>query len=690
VLTVYNRRWFLAHVAAWVEAERGRFFLLLPIAIGAAILVYFDLPSEPPLWLGCLLCALSAAMLAASWRYPPARLGAALLLAASVGFARAEWRTAGEPPILAVPYGVVTVAGRLASIDQLPNGRRVTIASASLDCTPAPRAIRVKLRRTDATPLVAGDLVSLRAILFKPDRPAYPGGWDSGRDAFFEGIGASGFAVGDITVTASAQPGALSLRLRRLREAIAGQIMSVLPVDTGSVAVTLLTGMEQEMPAQERQNFIAAGLAHILAVAGLHVGIVMGLFFTASRWLLTRHESTALHWPAKPIAAAIALLAGAAYAALTGAHLPILRSLAMASLVTLGVIAGRRAISLRGLALAAMLIMVLTPEAVIGTSFQMSFSAVAALISGYAAASAWFARLHEGTSPAHQAAAHLAGLFFTSLLAGAASMPFAAYQFQQIQPYWILANLIAVPLTAMWIMPLGLISLALMPLGLASIALAPMGWGIGLIVWTTQMISTWPDAMMRVTPMPSLAILLYASGLAWLCIWRSRVRMAGIAAFAMALSVYAAARPPDVLVSPDAKLIAVSAPPELFLFRAKKASGFMLAEWQPVWGGAGFAPFDTSQCSADLCMITTKNGVVAVALSPPASCPAATLVISPEPLRGACRGTRTIDRFSAWRNGAIAVWLTKSGARILTDRQVQGSRPWVPSWPGLWPGVEQD
>jgi competence protein ComEC len=671
----------MERVAAWVEAERGRFFLLLPIAMGAAILVYFDLPAEPPLWLGVLLVCVAALGLTAGWRLPPARFAAALLLAASIGFARAEWRTAAEPPLLNVPYGVVTVSGTLASLDQLPNGRRATIAAASLNGTPAPRAIRVKLKAGDATPLLAGDAVSLRAILFKPDRPAYPGGWDAGRDAFFEGLGASGFAIGDVTVTAQARPGAVSLRLRRLREAIAARIMAVLPVDTGSVAVTLLTGMEQEMPAQERQNFIAAGLAHILAVAGLHVGIVMGLFFGATRWLLTRHERTALHLPAKPIAAAVALLAGAGYAALTGAHLPILRSLAMASLVTLGVIAGRRAISLRGLALAAMLIMIFTPEAVIGTSFQMSFSAVAALISGYAAAAAWFARLHEQSAPARRTAAHVAGLFYTSLLAGAASMPFAAYQFQQIQPYWILANLVAVPLTAMWIMPLGLVSLALMPLGAASLTLVPMGWGIGIIVWTTAQISAWPDAMLRVTPMPALSILLYAGGLAWLCIWRSRSRLAGIAAMAASLAVYAAARPPDVLVSPDDKLIAISAPPELFLFRAKKASGFTLAAWLPVWGGAGFAPIDTAQCSADLCTISTRSGPVAVVLSPPSSCPTAILVISPEPLHGVCHGSRAIDRFSAWRVGAIAVWLTPSGMRFLTDRQVQGSRPWVPRWP---------
>jgi competence protein ComEC len=232
----------------------------------------------------------------------------------------------------------------------------------------------------------------------------------------------------------------------------------------------------------------------------------------------------------------------------------------------------------------------------------------------------------------------------------------------------------------MWVMPLGLLSLAFMPLGCAALTLVPMGWGIRIIVWTTAQISSWPDAMLRVTPMPAWSILLYAAGLAWLCIWRGRPRFVGIAAMAASLAVYAAARPPDVLVSPDAKLIAISAPPDLFLFRGKKASGFMLAEWQPVWGGAGFAPFDTSRCNANLCTITTKTGPVAVALSPPASCPVALLVISPEPLHGVCR-SQFIDRFSAWHDGAIAAWLNPNGIRLLTDRQVQGARPWVPAWP---------
>jgi competence protein ComEC len=665
----------------WVEPERGRFFLLLPVAMGAAILGYFALAFEPPLWLGGVFLAVALTALASGWRRPDTRFAATLALVAALGFARAEWRTAAMPKLLDLPRGAVTLAGSVASVDMLPNGRRVTLTDPSANGVIEPRDIRVKLRPDDDQDVAPGDIVSLRALLFKPDRPAYPGGWDSGRDAFFEHLGASGFALGGITVEQAAPSSGAAILLRRLRERIAANILATLPIQTGSIAVTLLTGFEQDIPPQEHQNFISAGLAHLLAVAGLHVGIVMGLAFSVTRWGLTRSERLTLHWPVKSLAAGAALIAGILYAALTGAHLPILRSLAMASLVTLGVAAGRRAISLRGLAIAAMLIMLFTPEAVVGVSFQMSFSAVLALISGYAAARGVFSRLNEATSHRRRLAAHLAALFYTSLLAGAASMPFAAYQFQQIQPYWIFANLVAVPLTALWVLPLGLLALALMPFGLAPLALIPMGWGIAVIVGCANLIATWPDAMLRVTPMPTAAILLYTAGLAWLCIWRHKKKYLGLPLMLVALVVYAATTPPDALVSPDAKLIALRAPSGLLLLRAKKASAFTLAQWQPVWGGTALTPFDATPCASQTaCLI----GATLIALTPPDPCPAGVaLVLSPEPLRGACdaQGRVVVDRFTVWREGAVAAWLRPNGVRLLTDKDVEGTRPWVPPWP---------
>ena len=663
--------------AKWAEAERGRFSLLLPVAMGAAILAYFALPAEPPPWLGATFLAFSLAALAAGWRHPYWRFAAALALAASLGFARAEWRTAAQPPLTIIPTGPLTLSGTITRIDQLPTARRLTLAHPSLgNAAPLPRAIRLRLRAADTTPLTVGESVHAFAMLFPPERPAYPGGWDQGRQDFFAGLAASGFALGNVRIIAPAPPGTLAARLQTLRAGIATRILKVLPPATGSIAVTLLTGDEQAIPPAEHAQFIAAGLAHILAVAGLHVGIVMGLFFGLTRFLLTRHERLALRLPVKPIAAAAALLGGAAYAALTGAHLPILRSLAMASLVTLGVFMGRRAISLRGLAIAAMLIMLATPEAVLGVSFQMSFSAVLALIAGFAAVQHAVARFHAASSRAGSLALHGAALAYTSLLAGGASMPFAAYQFQQVQPYWIPANLLAVPLTALWILPLGLLALALMPLGLQALALLPMARGIAIILWVTARIATWPAAMLRIQPMPSLAILFFAAGLIWLCIWRRAPRFAGLAFMLAGLAIYAAARPPDILVSPGARLIAIRAAPRIFLLSRGKAPSYTLAQWAPVWAGTPFTP---AQCTQNTCRL----GAVLFALTPPpGGCGNALVAVSPEPLRGACGNTPVIDRLTVYRNGATAAWITGHRLTLLTDRAVQGARPWVAFYPG--------
>ena len=657
----------------WVEAERGRFFLLLPVAMGAAILIYFALPTEPPLWTGFLCLAVSAAALAASWRHLYWRFAAALLLSASLGYARAEWRTAAEPPMLIMPTGPVTLSGTISRIEHLPDGLRITLIQPRIDAGPILlRAIRLKLRSDEPLAPQAGQGVQTYALLFGPERPAWPGGWDMARDYYFSGLNASGFALTPLTRTRVAPSNPIATGLQNLRNHIAGTILATLPPGTGGIAVTLLTGDEQAIPPQLRQNFIDAGLAHILAVAGLHVGIVMGLVFFTSRWLLTRNTRLALHLPVKSIAAALALLGGVGYAALTGAHLPILRSLAMASLATLGVFAGRRVFSLRGLALAALLLLLATPETILSTSFQMSFSAVAALISGYAAVQSMSQRLHRPRTRLGSATRHVLGLAYTSLLAGGASMPFAAYQFQQIQPYWIPANLLAVPLTAFWILPWGLVALALMPLHLAALALIPMGWGISAIVWVTGLIASWPDALLHIKPMPSAAILLIAAGLAWLCIWRSPARLAGIPAMALGLALALAARPPDALVSPDARLIALRNGNSILLVAQPKASRFTLEQWQTIWGATPLTPV---QCPVQSCQV----GPVLFTTTP--TCVQARLIIAPIEMPPCA--APVIDRLATYRLGAIAAWFTPNGVIFRTDRAMQGIRPWVLPYPQL-------
>ena len=356
----------------------------------------------------------------------------------------------------------------------------------------------------------------MRALLRPPSPPSYPGGWDLQRDAFFAGYAGYGFAIGTSECLAREPPSGLSAWMQRVQEAIAERIRARLPGTDGAVAATLMTGVPSAIPEADREAFRASGLAHLLAVAGLHIGAVMGLAFALTRALLAVSERTALFWPTKQVAAGAALAAGGFYMVLTGMHVPILRSFAMASLVTLAALLGRRAVSLRGLALAAMALIVLEPQEVPGASFQMSFSAVLALIAGYEALRPWLRRLHGDGALWRRVAGHLAALALTSLLAGGASAPFGAYHFGRLQVYFVVANMVAVPITALWVMPLGLLALALMPLGLEGPALGAMGWGVRAVVLIARNVTAWPLAVVPIPHMPGWGLALVGVGLACL------------------------------------------------------------------------------------------------------------------------------------------------------------------------------
>lgn len=682
-----------------IEAERGHFALWLPVFMIGGVVFYFALPFEPPVWAGPSVLAACFGLLAAAWRGGVfARAVPGVLLAAAVGFAAAAWQTERLPPMPVLPHGAVIVRGEVRSVELLPLGRRLVIAGARLGpgAEPLKRVVRLRLRNTDPAKIAAGDEVSVRALIFPPFWPPYPGGWDLQRAAYFEDLAGYGFALGPASVTAHAQVTGWDAFWLALRGAIAERIETVLPGANGAIAATLLTGEGTAIPPPLRSAFAAAGLAHILAVAGLHMGIVMGLILVLVRVGLAASEYTALRWPAKEIAALAALGGGGIYMLLTGEHLPIERSFVMATLVVLALLAGRRPISLRGLALAAAGLILISPADVVGVSFQMSFAAVLALIAGYDALRPVLAPLHQEGSWRRKLARYVGALAITSFLAGTAALPFGAYHFGHVQPYYVAANLIAVPLTALWIMPFGLLALALMPFGLAGLALQPMGWGIGVMAALARAVASWPAATIAVPPMPDWGLAAVALGMAWLGLWRSRWRLFGLAALTAGLASPLAWRAPDLLVSPHARLIAARVGGQVYLERLGGSSRLVREEWQRVIGSGPYPPLPSDgeagggqlRCAGGVCRLVPFPGAAPVLLvlagaAPPADCTGVALVVSPAPLRHACPNVPHIDRFTVWRNGAVSVWLSRGGIRIISDRSARGDRPWVPPDPWL-------
>ena len=644
----------------------------------AGAVVFFTLRADPPPWLAPCLLAAALAALAACWPCLLPRAAAACTVAFALGFASGQWATSRASPLLEVPTRAVIAEATVRAVEKLPEGRRVTLEAARLDGgAPLARLLRIRLRANDATQLATGDTLRVRALLMHPSPPAYPGAWDLQRDAFYDGIGAYGTALGPSVRLAEAPPSWPAGVLQHTRETIATRIGAALAGSTAGIATTFLTGSTSAIPEADRQAFRDSGLAHLLAIAGLHIGIVMGLVFGATRFALAVWEWAALHWPTKQIAALAALAAAGLYMLLTGAHLPVQRSFAMACLFTLGVVAGRRALSLRGLALAMAALVLLEPHLVMGVSFQMSFSAVLALIVGYAALRPWLLRLHGEGSWRGRLAGHVAALALTAALAGTFSAPFAAYHFGQVQLYNVLANMVAVPLTALLVMPAGLLSLVLMPLGAEPVALVPMGWGVDAVLWIARGVSAWPAATVMVPHMPAWGLAALGLGLAWAGLWRTRVRLAGWALVALGLASPAFWQPPDLLLSADGRMAGLRAEEGMFVQTTGSPARFTLEAWQVLWRARLVQPLG---CGLAPCELRARPGgpvALLVRGDPPETACTAAVVVSLEPVHLRC-SVPVLDRFSVWRDGAQAIWLAPGGVRVLSDREARGQRIWMP------------
>jgi competence protein ComEC len=664
-----------------LAAESRHAALWLPAAFGAGIAAYFALRHEPPAELGALLALGAVLLLAVLWRSAAARWPISLALTAALGLATIQLHAALAPPVPPLPSRAVMIEAQVVGTETLPQGTRLTLSAATWEgqAAPHPRTLRLRLRGSDPAEVRPGDRIRVRALLRPPSAPAEPGAFDFQRAAFFNGQGGAGFALAPVEVLArgsQAQAGPL-VWFARLRSAVVARTYDAVPGPPGAIAAALLTGQQTGITAADAQAMRDSGLSHVLSPSGLHVGIVLGTLFFAVRLLLALSEWAALALPIKQIALVVGLAGGGFYTGLTGAEVPMLRTFLMAALVVLAVLLGRHALSLRGLALAALVVLGLRPDALVSASFQMSFAAVAALIAGFASVQrvlpGWLAEAGWWRRPALL----LGGLVASSLLASIATAPFALFHFQRASLYGVFANMLAVPLTSVLIMPAGIVAMLLMPFGLEWLALVPMGIGCRAMLAIAYAVADLPGAAASLPAMPGWGLLLCTAGLLVLCLCATRLRLAGAPLLLAGMLSPVWHVPPDVLVSADAGLIAVRDGAGLKVFRAHGAQNFTQETWARRAGGAVAQPL---ACAPPFCTVGPV-AVVPQGPAPPGVCGRFAVVVSPQPLRNRCRGSLAIDRFDAWRDGPHAVWFTPAGPVAVSDRAARGDRPWVPPRP---------
>ena len=658
---------------------------LLPwaaISLGAGIALYFSLNFEPPpeLLLAATLLAAAAGLGALrAYKLRRSLTFALSLLAvfALLGFCRAGWQTRlAAAPVLQKPLYSAAFTAKIAAIEPRLDSLRLTldeVVFVGLTAAETPKRVRINIRGDPVgEDYRVGARIGGRGGFYPPARPRAPGLVDLARLSWFKQIGAYGYSLGAPRIVA---PGEERLGFNELRRHAYHRIQGLHPTPAGAIAAALMVGMRGNIPPQITENIRISGLAHLLAISGLHLGLVMGGVFFFTRALLAAAPRLALKYNIKKWAVYPSLAVGVFYLLLTGSTIPTIRALLMASLVLAAVLLERTAISTRLLAIAAIGVLSWSPQALIQPGFQMSFAATAALI--------WFYHLwRRATGGQRHNALRKAWLYFLALggasfVAWAASSPFAVYHFHRLAVYALPSNLAAVPITAFWVMPAGIIALALMPMGADAPFLGLMTAGIDIIIQTAELMASLPHSVWRLPIMPNFTLLALTAALIALFLAATK-RGAAFAALAAAAGIwlYAGRQPPDVVVGLDA--VAFRDGDTWFTDRFGRKRG---GRWEAILlPQASDRPPPSLGCDPLGCVHARRGRRIAISkdnMGLGRDCATADILLIPHaPLKVRCpKPVLVIDRFDLWRDGTHTITL-EPFLEINNVGAQQGDRPW--------------
>lgn len=597
-----------------IKAERASAIHAVPVALGLGAALYFALPVEPPIaaiFALLFLCGVGAA--ARSMR----RFWFCGLALIVLGFALAQVHTRLKAqPLMSVQQPARTYIATVLGIERrVEGGWRLVLQDPQVpgEALRLPKRVRITVRTDRPVSLKTGQRIRVRAVLMPLPRPILPGGYDFGRALYFKGLGGTGFAVSQVTVLGSAALQAKQGIAEQARERVRVAISRVLAGDTRGVALALLTGDRSGLSADTRDAYRSAGLAHLLAISGLHMALIAAAVFFAVRRGLTLWPRLALVLPLKPLAAAVTILALFGYLALVGAPVSAQRATMMAGVAMLAIIVGRDALSMRTAALAATVLLVLAPHVLLDIGFQMSFTAVIALIAGYEASARRMAEWRASKQWLFSGPAlYMAGVFLSTILAEVALTPLTLYHFNEVTLYGLAGNALAVPLTGFWIMPAGLIGLILLPFGLADPAFWMMGQGIDLMTAVATDIAEKPYALMPLRRLSDVSHLILLAGFLWVCLLQTRLRLIGFALIVPAIMLADPGPKPGIMISQSGRAIAVKTPDKQLVLIAGRTNSFASDVWARSMGQADLknASDTFSHCDGSGCVVKFEPGAL--------------------------------------------------------------------------------
>ncbi len=683
------------------EVSQAQLMPWAAIAFGAGIAAYFGVEREP---VAAVVLPIAAALVVIAffvrrWRMFPLMLLAAVFV---TGFAAASYKANRiEHAVLTRPLFGVSLKGFVETREERERTDRFILRVVQMDHERNEIKLdRVRLSVKKGTAPTVGQFVEFKARLQPPLAPLRPGGYDFARDLYFQGIGASGFVTGTIkTLDPPAKAGfwlGYAAFMQSLRDGIDARIRAVLSGDNRAIATALLTGKRDAISTPVNDAMFISGLGHVLSISGYHMAVVAGVVFFAVRALLALMPSLTPAFPIKKCAAAAALLAALFYLLLSGAEVATQRSFLMTAVVLAAIMVDRRAITFRTLAIAAFVVLAIAPEAVVHPSFQMSFAATLGLVALVERGLPILLATPDNSSVARTAlwgGREIAMLALASVVAGFATMPYAAFHFHRVTPYGVIANLAAMPVVSGIVMPAGLLGLVAILFGLDGVFWRIMELGIGWMIAVSNWVAALPGAIGRTNAFGTGALLLATLGLLLICLLRTPLRFAGVAVLIGAILLAATTPRPDILIAGDGESVAVrGGDGRLRVIRAEK-NAFQVREWlaadADTRSAADRSLTEGISCDPSGCVVPMQGGaLVGLSLRPDAladDCEKAALIVTAHPAPRDC-GAFVIDRERLRSEGTLSLRRQghnpQSHSFQSNDFQIEAVRP--PSFERPW------
>ena len=674
-------------ISQMILRQRGEMFGWVPVCLAAGIGLYFGLRFEPSttLLIGAGAAAAVCALLTRACSEVTSPFVTALCLVC-IGFIIAAARAHSvEGPVLGWRY-YGPVEGRIVAMDRSQSDAlRLTLDEVRLDRVPparTPDRVRISLHgdRSHDIEAVPGLRVMLTGHLSPPSGPVEPGGFDFQRHAWFAKLGAVGYARTPLMGLAPASEGAAGLAIFRIRMAASTHVQDALPGDIGGFAAAITTGDRSAISQEALLDLRISNLAHLLAISGLHMGLLSGVVFGALRLIFAAIPVVALRFPARSMAAAGALVAAAIYLALSGGNVATERAFIMVAVALTALMMNRRAISLRAVAIAATIVLVLRPEALMGPGFQMSFAATSALVAVFG----WMRDSNWTMGP--KWLRPVMAVVISSGVAGLATAPIAAAHFNAIAHYGLIANLVSVPLMGVLVMPAAVVAAVLAPLGLDMLPLWAMGLGLRWILGVANWVASLEGARGHVVGPGPWVLPLLSVGFLFVVLWQGWLRWAGTLAMGLSFFLWSGAARPTLLISDTGTLVGVMTAEGRALSKPKGA-GFIARNWLENdgdgadqilaanrWGGRGDGPPRYDLGVGEVVHLSGKRAAAAFA-----GCAPGQIVVASVDLDGSAECT-VFDPQRLQQTGSVSVSLKEGVLVTRTAREVGGTRLWS-HWP---------